>query len=61
MRQALPLGGGVPTIVFHGDRDMIVSPVNGDQVTAQSKAAADLRITIRVPARDELHPHRSGG
>jgi poly(hydroxyalkanoate) depolymerase family esterase len=36
----------VPTIVFHGDRDMIVSPVNGDQVIAQSKAAADLRITV---------------
>jgi poly(hydroxyalkanoate) depolymerase family esterase len=36
----------VPTIVFHGDRDMIVNPVNGDQVIAQSKAAADFRITI---------------
>jgi poly(hydroxyalkanoate) depolymerase family esterase len=39
-------GRAVPTIVFHGDRDMIVSPVNGDQVIAQSKAAADLRITV---------------
>jgi poly(hydroxyalkanoate) depolymerase family esterase len=39
-------GHAVPTIVFHGDRDMIVSPVNGDQVIAQSKAAADLRITV---------------
>jgi poly(3-hydroxybutyrate) depolymerase len=37
----------VPTIVFHGDRDMIVNPVNGDQVIAQSKAAAgQLRITV---------------
>ena len=36
----------VPTIVFHGDRDMIVNPVNGDQVIAQSKAAADFRITV---------------
>jgi poly(hydroxyalkanoate) depolymerase family esterase len=36
----------VPTIVFHGDRDMIVNPVNGDQVIAQSKAAANLRITV---------------
>jgi poly(3-hydroxybutyrate) depolymerase len=35
-----------PTIVFHGDRDMIVNPVNGDQVIAQSKAAANLRITV---------------
>jgi poly(hydroxyalkanoate) depolymerase family esterase len=39
-------GCAVPTIVFHGDRDMIVSPINGDQVIAQSKAAADLRITV---------------
>jgi poly(hydroxyalkanoate) depolymerase family esterase len=39
-------GGTVPTIVFHGDRDTTVNPVNGDQVIAQSKAAADLRTTI---------------
>jgi poly(hydroxyalkanoate) depolymerase family esterase len=36
----------VPTIVFHGDRDMIVNPLNGDQVIAQSKVTADLRITV---------------
>jgi poly(hydroxyalkanoate) depolymerase family esterase len=44
------LGGGakrlVPTIVFHGDRDSTVSPVNGDQVFAQAKAAAELHSTI---------------
>jgi poly(hydroxyalkanoate) depolymerase family esterase len=39
-------GGSVPTIVFHGDRDTTVNPVNGDQVIAQAKAAADLRTTI---------------
>jgi poly(hydroxyalkanoate) depolymerase family esterase len=39
-------GGAVPTIVFHGDRDMIVNPLNGDQVIAQSKAAAVLRTTV---------------
>jgi len=39
-------GGFVPTIVFHGDRDTTVNPVNGDQVIAQAKAAADLRTTI---------------
>ena len=38
--------GAVPTIVFHGDRDTTVNPVNGDQVIAQSKAAADLRTTV---------------
>jgi poly(3-hydroxybutyrate) depolymerase len=37
-------GGTVPTIVFHGDT--IVNPVNGDQVIAQSKTAADLEITV---------------
>jgi poly(3-hydroxybutyrate) depolymerase len=36
----------VPTIVFHGDRDTTVNPVNGDQVIAQSKAAAELRTTV---------------
>src|SRR3954465_6779211 len=39
-------GRVVPTIVFHGDRDTTVNPVNGDQVVAQSKAAADLRTTV---------------
>jgi len=51
MRQggSLPIQGTkrpLPTIVFHGDRDNIVSPVNGDHVIAQSKAAADLELTI---------------
>jgi poly(hydroxyalkanoate) depolymerase family esterase len=45
----------VPTIVFHGDRDMTVNAVNGDQVIAQSKAAADLRTTVsRGEASDGL-------
>ncbi len=39
-------GGAVPTIVFHGDRDTTVNLINGDQVIAQSKAAADLRTTV---------------
>jgi poly(hydroxyalkanoate) depolymerase family esterase len=33
-------------IVFHGDRDTTVSPVNGDQVIAQSKGATELRTTV---------------
>jgi poly(hydroxyalkanoate) depolymerase family esterase len=40
------VGRAVPTIVFHGDRDTTVNPVNGDQVIAQSKATADLRTTV---------------
>lgn len=37
--------GLVRTIVFHGDRDMTVNPVNGDQVIAQARAAAGLKPT----------------
>jgi poly(3-hydroxybutyrate) depolymerase len=32
--------------VFHGDRDTTVSPVNGDQVIAQAKAASNLRTSV---------------
>jgi poly(hydroxyalkanoate) depolymerase family esterase len=46
VRAAGRVGRAVPTIVFHGDRDTTVNPVNGDQVIAQSKAAADLRTTV---------------
>jgi poly(hydroxyalkanoate) depolymerase family esterase len=51
MRQggSIPLHDGkrpMPTIVFHGDRDTTVSPVNGQQVIAQSKAAADLAQAV---------------
>jgi poly(hydroxyalkanoate) depolymerase family esterase len=33
------LGASVPTIVFHGDRDMVVGAHNGDTVIAQSMAS----------------------
>ena len=36
----------MPTIVFHGDGDTTVNPINGDQVIAQAKAAANLRLTV---------------
>jgi poly(hydroxyalkanoate) depolymerase family esterase len=34
--------GIVPTIVFHGDRDNTVHPVNGDHVVIQSRGGAEL-------------------
>jgi poly(hydroxyalkanoate) depolymerase family esterase len=39
-------GSAVPTIVFHGDRDTTVNPLNGDQVVAQAKPVADLRMDV---------------
>ncbi|MCJ2078851.1 PHB depolymerase family esterase [Methylobacterium sp. E-016] len=44
MRATRPL----PTIVFHGDRDRTVSPVNGDQAIAQARPAGDLRTSVSV-------------
>ena len=37
----------VPTILFHGDRDSIVHPLNGDQAIMRSKAGAELQTTVR--------------
>ena len=36
----------VPAIVFHGDRDTTVHPVNGDEVIAQAKAGADFFVAV---------------
>ncbi len=38
--------GRVPTIVFHGDRDTTVNPINGDQVIAGAQPTARLRTTV---------------
>ena len=49
----------MPTIVFHGDRDTTVNPVNSDQVIAQSKAATNLRATVsrgEAPGGISRHP-----
>ena len=54
MRQgsAAPLSSGgkavpaVPTIVFHGDRDTTVNPVNGDEVAAQILKDGALRTEV---------------
>lgn len=42
----------MPTIVFHGDRDRTVSPVNGDQAIAQARPDGDVNIAT-VEGRSE--------
>ena len=52
-RSPAPLGKPMPAIVFHGDRDTTVSPVNGDQVLAQCVPAAgdkDARTDVQQAA-----------
>ena len=39
-------GQPVPTIVFHGDRDTTVHPVNGDEVATQARAGAAHRTKV---------------
>jgi poly(hydroxyalkanoate) depolymerase family esterase len=36
----------VPTIVFHGDADKTVNPLNGDHVIAQAKLGTDFKTTV---------------
>lgn len=43
----------LPTIVFHGDRDTTVNPVNGDHVITQSKATGKFKTsTVRGKSAD---------
>ena len=53
MRQGAPAarlpvrtGPVVPTIVFHGDRDETVNPVNGDQASEQASGGPDVRTQV---------------
>lgn len=43
---ARPPETAVPAIVFHGDRDTTVHPGNGHGVILQSKAGADLHVSV---------------
>jgi poly(hydroxyalkanoate) depolymerase family esterase len=52
-------GAGVPTIVFHGDRDSTVNPVNGDHVIAQSGAPAELRARAEPGVRNGMRYTRT--
>jgi poly(3-hydroxybutyrate) depolymerase len=45
-RADLKRRSAVRTIVFHGDRDVTVNSVNGEQVIAQSKSTANLQVSV---------------
>ena len=55
MRQGGPVSRGLrrdlsrepmPTIIFHGDRDKTVHPINGDQVAVHSRAGAEMSTSV---------------
>ncbi|NYT78654.1 PHB depolymerase family esterase [Alcaligenaceae bacterium] len=48
-KKPMHAGSGVPTIVFHGDRDKVVHPGNGQSVIAASAGASARVETLRVP------------
>jgi poly(hydroxyalkanoate) depolymerase family esterase len=41
-----PACAAVPTIVFHGDKDPTVSPINGDQIIEQCRASGSFRVSV---------------
>ncbi|PWC79796.1 esterase [Azospirillum sp. TSH64] len=47
----------VPTIVFHGDRDHVVHPSNGDGVIVQATAGSDLRSDVQQGRSQDGHAY----
>lgn len=47
----------IPTIVFHGDRDTTVNPVNGDAVIGQAMPAAKLVRRVWNGGGNGVHPY----
>lgn len=50
-------GRAMPTIVFHGDRDRTVHPVNGEHVLAQAGAGAALTTHVSRESPPSLHAY----
>ena len=48
----------IPTIVFHGDRDGTVNPVNADEVAAQAMHAAVVQAETEGGTAEGGHPYR---
>ena len=58
----------IPTIVFHGDRDSTVNPLNGEQVLAQAATGRELERLVergQIPGGHaytrNLYTERNGG
>ncbi len=50
-------GPAMPTIVFHGDRDRTVHPVNGEHVLAQAGAGAALATQVSRESPPDRHAY----
>ena len=50
-------GVGVPTIVFHGDKDQTVHPRNGKTIIEHAIAGREDRAQLRVEMADEAEAH----